>query len=268
MWHCTGKAIFDVDGLAVGNKTVAVTYWGDDRYDANFTTGQFEVRKISSTVDADSKNIKVGKDENIKITVPDDATGRVIVTIDGVDYSGEIRNGRVTIPVSNLPAGEYTAIVTYYGDDKYLPSTTTTRFEVTKSKAPNTASGDYIEIGNDGTVTVNLPEDATGTVTITVDGKKFTSKVVNGKAIFKIPGLNQGDHKVEVYYSGDDKYDANKTETDIVVDDNTPHPHGGDHGSNNDEGIALSTYETGNPILVLLLILLTVGTTQLRRFRK
>jgi hypothetical protein len=263
-----GTATFEVNGLAVGNKTVAVTYWGDDRYDANFTTGQFEVRKISSTVDADSKNIKVGKDENIKITVPDDATGRVIVTIDGVDYSGEIRNGRVTIPVSNLPAGEYTAIVTYYGDDKYLPSTTTTRFEVTKSKAPISASGDYIEIGNDGTVTVNLPEDATGTVTIYVDGKKYTSKVVNGKATFKVPGLNKGDHNVDVYYSGDDKYDANETTTDIVVDDDTPDPHHGDHGSNKAGGISLSRYETGNPIWVLLLILLSVGTAQLRRFRK
>uniref|UniRef100_UPI00261147FE Ig-like domain repeat protein n=1 Tax=uncultured Methanobrevibacter sp. TaxID=253161 RepID=UPI00261147FE len=263
-----GTATFEVDGLAVGNKTIAVTYWGDDRYDANFTTGQFEVKKITSKVDASSKDIKVGKDENIKISVPDDATGRVTVTIDGIDYSGEIRNGRVTIPVSNLPAGEYTAIVTYHGDDKYLPSETTTRFVVTKSKAPISADGDYIEIGDDGTVTVNLPEDATGTVTITVDGKKYTSKVINGKAIFKVPGLNKGEHKVDVYYSGDDKYDANETITDIVVDDNNNNNHGEGHGSNKAEGIALSSYETGNPIWVLLLIILAVGTAQLRRFRK
>ena len=263
-----GKATFNVTGLAVGNKTVAVTYWGDDRYDANFTTGQFEVKKLSSTVDASSKDIKVGKDENIKISVPEDATGRVTVTIDGVDYSGEIRNGKVTIPVSNLPAGEYEAIVTYEGDDKYLPSTTTTKFEVTKFKAPISASGDYIEIGDDGTVTVNLPEDATGTVTIIVDGKKYTAKVIEGKATFKVSGLNKGEHYVDVFYSGDDKYDANETITDIVVDDNNPDPHGGNHSSNNSGGIVLSGYETGNPIFVLLLILLAIGTAQLRRFKK
>ena len=264
-----GKATFDVEGLASGNKTVAVTYWGDGKYDRNFTTGQFEVKKVPSTLKATSMDIKVGKDEKIKISFPEDATGRVIVTVDGTDYSGTIVNGKVNVNIPNLPAGKYTAKVKYEGDDKYLPCTNTTKFEVVKSDSPISASGDYIEVGDDGTVTVNLPSDATGTVTITVDGKKYKSKVVNGKAVFKIPGLTEGVHDVEVYYSGDDKYDANTTATEIVVDNSNPNPHrNGSHGFEAEKGIALSAYETGNPIFALLIILLAVGTAQLRRFKK
>ena len=264
-----GKAVFDVEGLAFGNKTVAVTYWGDGNYVENFTTGQFEVKKLPSNASAFSKDIKVGKDETIKVTVPSDATGIITVTINGVDYSGEIVNGKVNINVPNLPAGKYSALVTYSGDDKYLPCNTTTEFEVYKTSTPISASGDYIVVGEDGKVVINLPSDATGTVTITVDGKKYTSKVVDGKAMFKVPGLAKGVHVVYVYYSGDDKYDANETVTEIVVDGDDPVPHrNGSSIYEGKAGIDLSNYPTGNPIFVLLLIVLTIGTTQIRRFRK
>ena len=273
-----GKAVFDVRGLTAGNKTVAVTYWGDGNHVVNFTTGQFEVKKRASTVDAVSTDITVGKDETIKMTFPKDATGRVTVSIGGVDYSGEIVNGKVSIVIPNLPAGKYVAVITYEGDDKYLSSTTKTKFEVRKNSAPVSATGDYIEIGDDGTVTVNLPKDATGTVTITVDGRKYTLPVVDGKAEIKIPGLKEGSHNVVISYSGDDKYAANKTATKIVVSDNNKNGNNNEtHGdtyenathafhSGNDK--SLSAYATGNPILVLLIMILAIGTTQLRRFKK
>ena len=37
---------------------------------------------------------------------------------------------------------------------------------------------------------------------------------------------------------------------------------------NDKNGISLSDYPTGNPILVLLIMILAMGTTQLRRFKK
>ncbi|MBQ2652500.1 MAG: Ig-like domain repeat protein [Methanobrevibacter sp.] len=257
-----GKAVFNVTGLTFGNKTVAVTYGGDDNYVGNFTTGQFEVEKRSSFVNPSSKNIKVGKDEVITVNVPSDATGHVIVTVDGVDYSGEIINGRAKVIIPNLPAGNYKATVTYEGDDKYLPSSNSVSFKVIKNPAPISATGDYIEVGDDATVIVNLPSDATGEVTITVGGKKYTSEVIDGKAIFSIPGLNAGTYTVSVYYSGDGNYEANETTATIVVEDNG-------HGNGTVEGgVPLANYPTGNPILLLLLIILAVGTTQIRRFRK
>nr|WP_295160685.1 Ig-like domain-containing protein [uncultured Methanobrevibacter sp.] len=264
-----GKAVFEVPDLTAGDKTVAVKYAGDKNYVGNFTTGNFTVSKVPSTASATSKDIKVGKDEVITVTVPKDATGRVLVDINGVGYYADIVNGKAKVIIPELPSGKYTAKVTYEGDDKYLPSTTTTKFTVTKVSAPISATGDKIEQGEDATVVVNLPSDATGTVTITVDGKKYTAEVKDGKAVFVIPGLTPGDHDVTAVYSGDKKYDANDTITDIdVVYPDNPNPvpepeHGGQNG-----GIDLAQHSTGNPIMVLLMILMVIGSTQLRRLRK
>jgi len=261
-----GKAIFEVKGLSAGDRTVAVTYDGDEHHLSNFTTGQFTVSKVPSTVSATSKDITVGKDEIITVTVPRDATGRVLVDIDGVGYYADIVNGKAKVIVPELPSGKYTAKVTYEGDGKYLPSTTTTKFTVTKVKTPISATGDKIEQGEDATVVVKVPSDATGTVTITVDGKKYTAEVENGKAVFNIPGLTKGDHDVTAVYSGDKKYEANDTITDIDVHyEDGPNPH---YDGEKHVNAGLAKYPTGNPILVLLLVLLALGSTQLRRFKK
>ena len=261
-----GKAVFNVTGLAAGNKTVAVKYDGDKNYVENSTTGQFTVSKRPSTVSATGKDINVGKDEVITVTVPKDATGRVLIDIDGVGYYGTIVNGKAKVVIPELPSGKYTAKVTYEGDDKYLPSTTTTKFTVTKVKTPIKATGDEINQGDDATVVVRVPSDATGTVTITVDGKKYTTEVKDGKAVFTIPGLTKGDHEVTASYSGDKKYEANDTITDIEVNYNES-PDSPEHGGS-EGGADLTQHATGNPILVLLLIILAAGSTQIRRFRK
>ena len=267
-----GKATFNVDGLAFGNKTVAVKYSGDNKYRDNYTTGQFVVLKVPSTVKASGKDIKVGKDEVITATVPGDATGRVLVDIDGVGYYGEIVNGKAKIIIPELPSGKYSAKVIYEGDDKYLPSNTQVKFTVSKVNTPISATGDEIEQGEDATVVVKVPSDATGSVTITIDGKKYTADVKNGKAVFIIPGLTKGDYDVDASYSGDKKYDANDTITDVEVyfNENPSHPesHHNVPLNHGDSDVGLSKYATGNPIFVLMLIILVIGSTQLRRFKK
>ena len=271
-----GKAIFYVDGLAFGNKTVAVKYSGDDKYRDNFTTGQFRVIKRPTTITATAQDIYVGFDEVINAHVlPDDATGKVLVDIGGVGYYATIENGVVYVIIPELPSGECTARVTYEGDDKYLPSVTTVKFTVSKLKTPINAAGDEIEEGEEATVVVRVPEDATGTITITVNGEKYTKEVENGKAVFVIPGLVKGDWDVQAEYSGDKKYEANDTITDILVYRNDPSGNethndteGGESARAVSEGIALSKYSTGNPILMILLILIALGAGQARRFKR
>ena len=264
-----GKAVFKVTGLKEGTKTVAVRFDDDDDgyYEWNATTAQFKVSKVASSIKASSKNIIAGKDEVIVVTVPSDATGKVCVKIDGVGYYGDIINGKAKIIVHELPIGNYKVTVVYEGDDKYLPSNTTASFIVSKPSAPISANGDTIQQGQDATIVIELPKDATGTVTIVVNGKKYTANVVNGKAVFKIPGLPKGSYNVPTFYSGDKKYSANFTMTTVVVEDSgSDHP-GENHASAESE-LSLSRYSTGNPILVLLLIILAMCTTQIRRFRK
>ena len=130
-----------------------------------------------------------------------------------------------------------------------------------------------VSIDEKGHVVVTLPSDATGTVTITVDGKKYTAEVKNGKAEFDIPELSAGKHDISISYSGDDKYSPVITDAAIKVVDKkhnneTKHESQSHAGKSVSEGVDLSNQATGNPIMVLLLMLLAIGSATLRRFKK
>ena len=82
-------------------------------------------------------------------------------------------------------------------------------------------TADDITEGENLTVNVELPGDATGNVTATVDGVNFTSDVVNGTATITVPDLHVGNYTVPVTYSGDDKYDPNTKEINVTVNEDT-----------------------------------------------
>jgi len=268
-----GKAEISIPDLTAGDKTAHIEYGGDDNYLENSTSVSFTVSKVKSTISASGKDITAGKDEVITVNVPKDAIGQVLVEINGVGYYGDIVNGVAKVIVPKLAAGKYTAKVTYGGDGKYLENSTTVKFTVEKAKSKISATGDEIMVGDDATVTIKLPTDATGIVTITIDGKTYTAQVFNGKAIVSIPGLAAGTYKATVVYSGDDKYGPTTTVTYVVVNDNNNGTNG--NGSNeitldvSEGGVSLSDYPTGNPLWILLLVLLTIGSNEIRRrFRK
>ncbi len=268
-----GKAEISIPDLSAGDKTAIIKYAGDENYLENSTSVSFKVSKVNPTIKATPKDITVGKDEVITVDVPKDATGQVLVEINGVGYYADIVNGKAKVIIPKLDAGKYTAKVTYIGDDKYNEISTTTKFTVKKVSTGMSATSDEIYVGEDASVSIKLPKDATGTVTITVYGKKFKATVSDGKAVFVISGLPEGVYDAVVHYSGDDKYNATTTRTTIIVhDDHNGTPDNGEHSSHVSpeagEGIDLSTHATGNPIWILLLIVLALGSTQIRRFRK
>ena len=267
-----GKATFEIPNLSEGGKTMIVKYSSDEYYVANMTTAQFKVSKVDSTIKASSKDITVGKDETITVNVPEGATGRVLVEINGVGYYGTVVNGKAKIVVPELPAGDYTVTILYEGDDKFLPSTTTTSFKVKGGKQSSiSVSAEDIVEGENATIVVDVPIEATGKVTINVDGKKFTTPVKNGKAVFVVPGLKKGKYVINAHYSGDATYAPSDDTGSITVKANgTHHNHGKHkHHASAKEGISLTEYPTNNPLWILLLALLAIGSTQIRRrFKK
>lgn len=65
-------------------------------------------------------------------------------------------------------------------------------------------------------ITVTVPKDATGNVTIEIDGKIYTANVQNGVATFNVKGLEAGGKTVVARYLGDD-YLENYTTAKFTV---------------------------------------------------
>ena len=209
-----GVAKIAISDLTEGNYTYEVIYSGDDKYVSNSTEVSFAVSKISEfDLNASAEDVYVGDNVIVEFTgIPADATGIITVTVNGKDYEALVSAGSVII--SDLPAGDYEADVVYSGDDKYVNKSTTVSFTVSKiSEFDLNASADDVILDNDVIVVVTgIPSDATGTVTVTVNGKDYKGEVSNGTANIAISGLDHGKYNADVVYSGDDKY-TNKSTT-------------------------------------------------------
>ena len=303
-----GKAVKTISGLKADDYTVTVKYAGDNNYNAAVATSSFTVSKVDSTMDVTVNDIVFGGDLIVDAVLPDDATGEVVITVNGVDYPVPIVDGKATGTIGGLAAGDYTVTVKYAGDDKYVGVEITEGVNVAKAQpvlgvviadvdygngfvieatltgvnsAPlsgnvivtvagkeyivevtdgkgifagdKLAAGTYgfaaawagndnynavvengdfkvnkidstvavnaddIKVGENVTVTVNVPTDATGDVIIIVDGVDYTVAIENGKAVKTIADLKANDYTVTVKYSGDNNYNANQNTTEFTV---------------------------------------------------
>ena len=199
-------------GTAVGVKLAAGSYnfnarfAGSNNYNEVSDSGKFNVYKVDSAIGITVKDINVGEDAVITVKLFSDATGELTVTVNGKDYTANVVNGRATVSVSDLKAGNYDVVAKYSGDNNYNAAVATSSFTVSKVDSTMDVTINDIVFGGDLTVDVVLPVDATGEVIITVDGTSYTAGINDGKATQVVKDLTAGSHVVVVKYAGDDKY--------------------------------------------------------------
>ena len=267
-----GRATWNLINLPVGRYPAFAIYNGNENYTSVNISDVFYVRDKPSTVVVTADDIYVGEDAIVNVQVgPRGVTGNVTLVVDGVTYELNItEDGKASVTVSGLPAGLKDVYVRYNGDVLYRPSENTTTFNVLKYTPTMDIDAPDITVGDDGVITVTVPGDATGTITIEVDGRTYTQDVINGTAVFVVPGLKEGTHEIKAYYSGDDKYLPITSTGSIRVN-----PAKGNSTIENDTAevevysgeMGLSRYATGNPIIALLIILFVIFSIPLRRFR-
>ena len=102
-------------------------------------------------------------------TIPGDATGYVIVNVNGTDYGINLTKGEKSVKVPVFKKGEHKVVVTYLGDHKYLSNTTSGTFNANESDKTVKITVENATVGGDVIVKVTVPEDAKGNVTVTVD---------------------------------------------------------------------------------------------------
>ena len=213
-----GKGIATGDKLAAGTYAFAAAWAGNDNYNIVTENGDLKFNKIDSTVVVNVNNIKVGEELTITVNVPTDATGDVIIIVDGVDYTVAIENGKAVKTIADLKANDYTVTVKYSGDNNYNANQNTTEFTVSKISDYNmNITVPEFKEGVNSTINVVLPKDATGTVTVEIGGKNYTANVTDGVANVIIPGLGVGDYNITTTYSGDAKYDLMTKKGNITV---------------------------------------------------
>ena len=212
-----GKGSLTLSGLASGSYDVVAKFNGDDKYLASEDSAKFNVTKLASTTTVNVSDIKVGEDAVISIAVPEITSGVVSVTVGDAIYNVAVVDGKGSLTLSGLASGSYDVVAKFNGDDKYLASEDSAKFNVTKLASTIDIAVDNIKVGEDAVIGVALPEDATGEVIISVNGKNYTVMTKYGMANVTISDLANGTYSVDAFYNGDDIYAPIKNSTAFTV---------------------------------------------------
>ena len=213
-----GKGNVSADKLPAGLYNFSATWAGNDNYNGTNISGGFKINKIDSTIAINVEDIKVGENATIIVNLDSDATGNVTITLDNQNYTVAINEGQTIKVIGGLKAGTYDVFVKYIGDNNYNSVQNTTKFTVLKISDYNMdVTVPEFKEGVNSTVGVDLPKDAEGTVTVEIEGKKYTANIINGTAKVNIPGLSVGDYNITTTYSGDAKYVSMTKKGNITV---------------------------------------------------
>ena len=164
----------------------------------------------------ETSDIVYGENATVSVILPANVTGNVTVNVNNKNYTKNNVNGTVIFIISDLAVGTYNVAVSFVGDEAQGMATAV--FEVYQlTPVLNITVNDIIE-GENATVVITLPEDATGSVNVTAGDKSQIVTVVNGTAKVIFTSLPAGKYNITAIYSGDNKYaPANETANFTVI---------------------------------------------------
>ena len=214
-----GFGAISIDNNLYANSYEAVATFNGNEYYSKVTVNKvFNVVKITPVLSIFDDDIVEGETAMIKVYLPADITDELILSINSQTLSSKALNGEVTFTVPGLGLGKHDYTVTFNGNPKYNPSSITDSLEVLKKdkKSADLKVTDAVN-ANSVSITVELPEDVTGSVTLNFNTLKFTKTPVSGKTSFKINNLDNGVYNYTVTFSGDLNYKANETKKYAVI---------------------------------------------------
>ena len=150
---------------------------------------------------------------NAVIELSNNANGTVVITVDGKTFTGIVDNGEVSVDLGDLSAGVKEAVVEFISSDVNVNNVTQkVRFVVEKASSSLVVSQD----GSDVVVSV----DATGNVTVYVNGNEYLVPINDGKAILSNV-LSSGNYSVVAVYDGDVNFTGSRDKMFISITSST-----------------------------------------------
>ncbi|WP_304102554.1 Ig-like domain repeat protein, partial [Methanobrevibacter ruminantium] len=272
-------------GLAVGEYTVNYVTVVDANHTVATNTSKIIVTPAPSAVSAEDVEVTYGEPITVNVA-SENATGvTYVITGEGVELSGTVQDGVITIDKDYLLAGEYTVTLTTQVDANHTVATNTSKITVNRLsiiiETTTTISDASGKPGETVTLDVEVTtEDGTpfnGDVVITCpDGKKVTVTVKDGKGQFDwtIPeDANAGDeYQFTATFEGNSTYLASSGNGTVTVEEPEPKPEPPvpvpePEPEEPEEPVVTPAkmLNTGNPLVALLAAFVLIGLGLKRR---
>lgn len=210
-----GSAKISVYFDEVGDYIISANYQDNGLYNGFSVQKTVSVTKTDVNLTVDIDDIIYGENPvaNINLTsiAGINVTDDVVLTVNNKKYSVKVINGSAVFSVPEiLTAGEYQAIVSYLGSEKYNLANNSVNFTVAKKEINMnvTIDKDYRDI----TVNVNLSEKLDGNLTVLVNNTSYTLTYINGTGSLIFKNLTYGNYTINVTFTKDNYQSINVSE--------------------------------------------------------
>lgn len=192
-----------IEGLALGNYTMEVSYSGDDYYNPAYNMTSFELTYIVVYI---PKNIEIGMTDMIRAYPAEDASGSLALYVDGKLYSGKFAADDeceyLCCDLSKLSYGRHDLEVRFTGDGKYPDFSQKERVDVSYWVDVITEETPY---GVPLEVSIAIPLNINGNAILSVEGENYTVALKEGSGSVEVSGLGIGEHEITFTYPGDSR---------------------------------------------------------------
>lgn len=105
----------------------------------------------------------------------------------------------------------------YPGDENYTNKSSSDKFIIDQATPTIIINATPAKVGDNATINITVSGNATGNVTIYVDGQMFERTIVNHSVTLNVTDLASGNHNVVVFYKGDQNYTSNINSTSLRI---------------------------------------------------
>ena len=198
----------EIKNIAAGTRTASVQFtpandeYNTIKFNVNFTVHQ---KETNITLDA----VDIPSTENLIVNVTATENGTVTVKVGNITKNITVNaNETNAIDLGILPLGTYEITANFTANENYTSSSTAKTIKVFSKITPQIIIPPLDNITKGKSISIKLPNDAKGNVTLTINATDYIFEVENGSAEIVIPNLDDGTYPYTITYSGDKQYSA------------------------------------------------------------
>ena len=229
--NLTGNITFTVDGesytvditdstvvlvlsdLGGGNHTLEVRYAGDDYHKNTSLKLVFYIKTLKTDINLSINETPYGEDIIIDANVDENASGLIKFTLNNITKISQIADGMANTTFRGFNVGSYTIHADYLGDNQFLSSSASFKFNVVKAKSAIELYVNDVVLDENIRIYARVSPNATGKVSFRMTDyySPRDKNIINSTASWLIAPLEYGQYEVIATYLGDANYYSSAT---------------------------------------------------------
>ena len=210
-------------GLSEGSYVVTATFHDvSGNYLSNSASRYLVVSKVVPVLSVVADDIGEGQNAIFEVTLNNDSTGEVGVSINGRTYRNNLTGGKTIVSVPDLPIGNYTYNVTYYGDPIYSSASLVGNISVYTVNVILKAADLIKYYGSTERLSAQLLDNSSNPLS----GEKIIFKINDVENVITTDSLgfayvdvalNEGYYIVDIIFNGNNGYNPIRTKVQLEI---------------------------------------------------